>query len=345
MEVLEKIRVTVDAMGSDNAPHNEVLGSIEAASERKDLEIILVGRENEIRKVLEKQNYQLGNLSVVNADEVVTMEDNPSEAYKQKPNSSINIALNLQLENKADAFISAGNTGAVLASSTLKLGRIEGISRPTIGSMFPSEKGNVMLFDVGATVDCRANNLVEYALMGSVYSSYILGVENPKVGLLSVGEENTKGNELTLEAYELLSKSGLNFVGNVEGGDILKGKVDVVVCDGFVGNIILKFAESVLGLLKAKFRKLAESSLINKFKVGMAQSTLRQISKEFDYQYYGGVPLLGVNGVSIIGHGKSTPLAIKNMIFRAEETVRKRVNDRIKAVLKNRKINNNKNIK
>lgn len=336
----EKIRVSVDAMGGDNAPRNEVLGSLEAASEREDLEIILVGREKEIRQILNEQNLQLSNVSVVHAEEVVTMEDSPSEAFKQKPNSSINVALELQLENKADAFISAGNTGAVLASSTLKLGRIEGISRPTIGSMFPSEKGNILLFDVGATVDCRANNLLEYALMGSVYSSDILGVENPRVGLLSVGEENTKGNELTLEAYELLSKSGLNFVGNVEGGDILKGKADVVVCDGFVGNVILKFAESVLGLLKAKFRKLADSSLMNKLKVGMAQGVLKQIAKEFDYQYYGGVPLLGVNGVSIIGHGKSTPLAIKNMIFRAEETVRKRVNDRIRAVLQNRKLNN-----
>lgn len=340
METSEKIRVTVDAMGGDNAPRNEVLGSLEAAAERKDLEIILVGREKEIRQVLDEQNLQLSNVSVVNANEVVTMEDNPSEAFKQKPNSSINIALSLQLEKKADAFISAGNTGAVLTSSTLKLGRLEGISRPTIGSMFPSEKGSVMLFDVGATVDCRANNLLDYALMGSVYSSYILGVENPRVGLLSVGEENTKGNELTLEAYELLSKSGLNFVGNIEGGDILKGKVDVVVCDGFVGNVILKFAESVLGLLKAKFRKLADSNLMNRLKVAMAQSALKQIAKEFDYQYYGGVPLLGINGVSIIGHGKSTPLAIKNMIFRAEETVRKRVNDRIRAILKNRKLNN-----
>ncbi|TRZ66151.1 phosphate acyltransferase PlsX [bacterium] len=321
-------------MGGDNAPDSQVRGAVLAAEERPgSLEVILVGRKALIEKHLAKSGAELSNLSVVNADDVVTMEDTPSEAFKTKPESSLNIALNLQKDKKADALISAGNTGAVLTFSTLKLGRIEGISRPTIGSIFPSWKDITMVIDVGATVDCRPNNLLEYAVMGSVYMNYIHNIDNPRIGLLSIGEEKSKGNELTFEAYKLLENSGLNFIGNVEGRDILKGTANVVVCDGFVGNVVLKLAESVLDLLKNKFRQFSEKSLWHKFRVALAYPTLKKIVQDFNYEEFGGVPLLGVNGVSIIGHGKSTPLAIKNMIFKAEETVRKQVNSKIKKIL------------
>ena len=329
-----KIRIAVDAMGGDNAPESQVLGGIQAARERNgSIEVILVGEEKKINEIIKSQNCSFDNLSVVNATEVVTMNDSPSDAFKVKPDSSLTIGLKLQLEGKADAFISAGNTGAVLSASTLMLGRIKGISRPSIGSLFPTDAGKTMMFDVGATVDCRANHLLEFAFMGSIYMNYIFGINIPRIGLLSVGEEKSKGNDLTLEAYKLLEKSGLNFIGNVEGRDVLRGHAEVIVCDGFIGNIILKFAESVLDVMKSKFKQHAEKSLWNKIKVGLSYGTLKEVIKDFDYQGYGGVPLLGINGVSLIGHGKSTPLAMKNMIIRAEETVSRKLNEKISEVI------------
>jgi len=329
MNTKNKVRIVVDAMGGDFAPANEVAGAIMACKEKGDaIEIILTGKEDVLRKGL--ANSDVKNIEIVNATEVVTMEDSPTDVFKSKPDSSINVGLKLVKEKKADAFISAGNTGAVMAASTLRLGRIKGVGRPTIGSIFPANETITFVLDVGASVDCKAIHLKEFAIMGTIYMKHIFGVNNPTVGLLSVGEEKEKGNELTSEAYELLEKADVNFVGNVEGRDVLNGKVDIIVCDGFVGNIILKFAEGVLDLLKAKFRSFADKSLTNKLKMGMMQGTMRTILKDFDYQEYGGVPLLGVDGVSIIGHGKSSPLAIRNMIYRAEEVVRKDVCEKIR---------------
>lgn len=331
----KKVRIAVDAMGGDNAPESQVLGGIQAAKEMsEDIEVILVGDENKLEEILKLKNCSLKNLSVVNAKEVITMDDSPSDAFKVKPDSSLTVGLKLQVEKKADALISAGNTGAVLSASTLLLGRIKGVSRPSIGSLFPTDAGKTMVFDVGATVDCRANHLLEFAQMGSIYTNYIFNIPNPRVGLLSVGEEKSKGNDLTLEAYKLLEKSGLNFIGNLEGRDVLRGKAEVIVCDGFIGNIILKFAESVLDVLKGKFKQYADKGIWNKIKVALSYGTLKEVIKDFDYQGYGGVPLLGVNGVAIIGHGKSTPLAVRNMILRAYETVVKGVNIEIEKVLK-----------
>jgi len=252
---MEKIKIAVDAMGSDEAPLNDVSGAVIAAELKPDvLEIILVGKEKLISEELQKHKVKLKNISIVNAGEVVTMEDSPTESLKTKPDSSISVGINLVKEKKADAFISAGNTGAVMTASILKLGRIEGVGRPTIGSIFPSDVGKTMVFDVGASVDCKAKHLLEYAIMGNIYMKNIYNVSNPRIGLLSVGEEKTKGDSLTLETYELLEKSGLNFIGNVEGRDILRGKAEVIVCDGFVGNVILKFAEGVLDVRSIKCR-------------------------------------------------------------------------------------------
>ena len=330
----DKIRIAVDAMGGDFSPKNEILGAILALKEKGDkLEITLVGNENLIRDFLQKQSYVNKELKVVHAEEVINMHDVPSETYKTKPKSSLSVALDLQKDKKLDALISTGNTGAVLANSILKLGRIKGVGRPTIGSLFPTDSGETMVFDVGASVDCKPTHLLEFAVMGSVYMNHVFNIEKPKVGLLSVGEEKSKGSELSIETFRLLEKSNLNFIGNVEGGDILRGKTDVIVCDGFVGNIILKFTESVLDLLKSKFKQYADKGFFKKIWIGMMNKTLRVVIKDFDYQGYGGVPLLGINGVTIIGHGKSTPLAIKNMIFRGEEVVRKKVNEQIKRVL------------
>jgi glycerol-3-phosphate acyltransferase PlsX len=321
-------------MGGDNAPVSEVAGAVETIRTHSDINIILVGLKDKIEAELSKFTYDRSRIRVHHASEVIEMHESPADAIRKKPDSSIISGLKLHKAGEAGGFISSGNTGAVMAASLFTLGRIANISRPTIGSRFPTEKGITLVFDVGANVDCKPVNLLEFAVMGSVFSNHIYDVKNPSVGLLSVGEERSKGDTLTTEAYELLEKSGLNFVGNVEGRDIMKGSIDVIVCDGFVGNVVLKFAESVLSLLKTKFSDYAEKGLINKLKVGMAYGTLKEILKDFDYQEYGGVPLLGVNGISIIGHGRSSPRAIEVMILKAVQMARAKINDIIAAKIK-----------
>lgn len=325
-------------MGTDNAPTEDIRGAIDAiaemASRGADFELILVGDQPRIEAELAKYpKADRSRMTVLHAPDVIAMDDEPAHAVRSKRESSLVKGVTLQRDGGADAFVSAGNTGAVMAASTFILGRISGISRPTIASQFPSAVGYTIVADVGANVDTKPRNLYEFAVMTSVYTEQIFGRPNPKVGLLNVGEEEGKGEERAVQAYELLKKSRLNFVGNVEGRDILKGTVDVVICDGFTGNVILKFAESVAGLLRRKIRGYADKGLTNKLRAGMAQGMLREVFKDMDYQEYGGVPLLGVNGISIIGHGGSTAKAVKNMIFKADEMVRKQVNRRISEAL------------
>ncbi len=321
-------------MGGDNAPVNEVAGAIETVENNDGINITLVGKAGLIEKELKKYSYNSSRINIFNAEEVIEMHESPAEAMRKKPDSSLVQGLKLCRSGEADGFLSAGNTGAVMAASLFTLGRIANVSRPTIGSRFPTERGISLVFDVGANVDCKPLHLLQFAVMGSVFANHIYGIDNPKVGLLSVGEEKSKGDAVTVETHELLEKSGLNFIGNVEGRDIMKGETHVIVCDGFTGNIVLKFAESVLSLLKTKFKDYADRGIINKLKVGMAYGTLKDILKDFDYQEYGGVPLLGVNGVSIIGHGRSSPRAIMNMAIKAEQMVRAGINDIIAQKIK-----------
>lgn len=329
-----KCRIIVDAMGGDFAPQNAVVGAVEALNSNNSFELFLVGKKDEIKKVLIKNNLSFDDDHIINATQVIEMEDVPTTALKTKPDSSICVGAQWIKEKKADAFVSAGNTGAMMAASTLIMGRIQGVGRPTIGSIMPSMVGKCVMFDAGASVDSKARHLLEYAIMGSIYVKEIYGVDNPKVGILSVGEEDTKGNSVTLEAFDMIKKTNLNFAGNIEGGDILKGTVNVVVCDGFVGNIILKFGESVLTLLKHKFKEYADQGTINKLKIGLIRGAMREILKDFDYQEHGGVPLLGVNGISIIGHGSSTPKAIKNMVLKAKDMHDRKLIERIQTSLK-----------
>lgn len=330
----EKVTISLDAMGGDNAPVNEVAGAIETVENNDGINITLVGKAGLIEKELKKYSYNSSRINIFNAEEVIEMHESPAEAMRKKPDSSLVQGLKLCRSSEADGFLSAGNTGAVMAASLFTLGRIANVSRPTIGSRFPTERGISLVFDVGANVDCKPLHLLQFAVMGSVFANHIYGIDNPKVGLLSVGEEKSKGDAVTVETHELLEKSGLNFIGNVEGRDIMKGETHVIVCDGFTGNIVLKFAESVLSLLKTKFKDYADRGIINKLKVGMAYGTLKDILKDFDYQEYGGVPLLGVNGVSIIGHGRSSPRAIMNMAIKAEQMVRAGINDIIAQKIK-----------
>jgi phosphate acyltransferase len=319
-------------MGGDFAPSNTVAGAVEALRESDGrFSVVLVGQEERTNAELSKPNNQIGTVSgrgscsIINASEIIEMHDSPTAALKTKRDSSITVGLTLHKEGKVDAFLSAGNTGAVLSASTLFLGRVTGVARPTIGALIPTAKAPCFLVDAGANVDCRPRHLFEFGVMGSIYMSAMLGRTNPKVGLLSIGEEDAKGNEATLDALAMFRKSKLNFVGNVEGRDVLRGDVDVIVCDGFVGNILLKFGESIPEFFKEKFKAFAARSVTNKLSALVARNGMRTVMKELDYQEHGGVPLLGVKGVSIIGHGRSTPKAIKNMVYRAEEMVRQQV--------------------
>lgn len=324
-------------MGGDFAPANEVQGVLDALHETNNrFHVVLVGKEDALRAELAKRGAGNESYSIVPAREVIGMEESPVVALKQKRDSSLAVGITFHKEGNADAFVSAGNTGAMTAASTLTLGRIAGVSRPTIPAIFPSENGPTLLIDVGAVTDSKPHFLYEFGVMGSIYSEFMFNKKNPRVGLLNIGEEESKGDDLAKEAYGIFKKhtSKINFIGNVEGRDILKGAADVVVCDGFVGNVVLKFAESVPVFLKTKFKNYAEQGIIPKLLMAVLRNPLRKIFKDFDYQEYGGVPLLGVNGVSIIGHGSSTPKAIKNMLFRAEEMVQRKINFHIEEKLR-----------
>jgi glycerol-3-phosphate acyltransferase PlsX len=318
-----RCRIIVDAMGGDYAPQNAVIGAIDAYNEMNDFELFLVGKKEEILSVIKSNKISFDDTRIIHADEIIEMGDSPTAAIKSKPNSSIVKGSQLVREGKADAFVSAGNTGAMMSASTLIMGRIPGVGRPTIGAEMPNVYGVCYLYDVGAGKDAKPSHLFEYAIMGTIYAKEMGGVKNPSVGILSMGEEESKGNEASTEAYKLLKSSNLNFIGNVEGRDILTKQVDVIVCDGFIGNIILKFGESVPKLLKHLLAKTADDSFFDKLKVGLSKGTLKKALKSLDYQEHGGVPLLGVNGISIIGHGSSTPKAITNMVFKAREMYNK----------------------
>ena len=339
MESTKKFRIAIDAMGGDYAPQREVIGAIEALRQSDgSFEIVLIGDQIAISQQLGKYKDEELPISIVHASQVINMEDSPTAALKQKKDSSLAVGVRLHKERKADAFVSAGNTGAVLSASTLILGRIKGVSRPTIGTFIPAEHGVCLLVDAGANVDCRAQHLYQFAIMGSIYYQLIRKKEHPTVALLNVGEEKTKGSDIVLEAYKMLETSGLNFIGNVEGRDILKAKADVVVCDGFIGNIVLKFGESLPPFLKTRLNQFADRGLLNKLAVGLALWPLRASLRDLDPNEEGGVPVLGVNGVSIIGHGSSTAKGIKNMILRAVEVTHSQLNHHIEVALMNTKI-------
>lgn len=329
------VKIAIDAMGGDNAPFSVVAGAVMASRViPPDVELVLVGRGDLIRAELKSLAAINRPLEIVEAPDIIDMADDPIEAVRRKKNSSINIGLALQKEKIADAFVSAGNTGAVMAASLFTLGRLEGVDRPAIAALFPTEDGVALVLDVGANSDCKAHHLFQFGVMGAIYSKYILRVKNPKVGLLSIGEERSKGNELVIASHKLLDQSGLNFCGNVEGRDILKGTADVVVCDGFVGNIVLKFAESVEGFIFQLLRKKIRGNLFATIGAFLMKPAFRSFKQSLDYAEYGGAPLLGINGVCIICHGSSSPKAIMNAILAAATVVRRQVNFVIQEKLK-----------
>jgi phosphate acyltransferase len=307
------MKIALDSMGGDHAPANPVEGALAAIDEcGTGLSILLTGPAAVLRKELERHGRASDPaIEIVDAPDIISMSDKASRAVREKRNSSLMRAVELHRDHVADAVVSAGHTGAQMAASYMMLGLIEGVRRPTIGSFFPTGGGRfTVLVDVGANTDCKPANLLQFAIMGSVFVHIVTGCKDPRIGLLSIGEEKTKGNELVLAAHYLLEQSGLNFIGNLEGSDIFSGKADVLVCDGFVGNILLKFAESVGSMV---FSRLAGP---NADPSNMSDG-LKQMRKDFDYSEIGGVPLLGVNGISMICHGRSSSKAIKNAIREA----------------------------
>lgn len=325
------LKIAVDAAGGDHYPHHPVQGAIAAVTERDDLHIVLVGPESMVKGALLEAGYTGDRISVVDAPEIISMEDSV-QAIKAKPNSSIVIGLGMHAQKHVDAFVSAGHTGVLLAASAVILGRLPGVLRPTISSVYPTTKGFRIMVDVGANLEVKPEMLYQFALMGEVYAKSEMGIEFPRIGLLNVGEEEEKGTETLRKAHELL-KSHPRFVGNMEGRDILSGQADVFVCDGLVGNLILKFGESIPEAIQHLVGVAIAKQGLTPEQVKPVMGVLKQAFAPFDYQAVGGVPFLGVNGVSFVGHGGSTSLAIKNMIFKAASMVKHQVNEKIVAAV------------
>jgi phosphate acyltransferase len=325
--------IALDAMGGDHAPRAEVEGAIMAAREL-DVRVLLVGVEATVRQELNRHRYRAPSIEVVNATEVITMRDSPSQAFRRKKDSSLHVAARLVHDGKADALVSAGNTGAAMTVARFVLGTLPSVDRPALAAAFPNMKEKVsVILDVGANVDSKPAQIEQFAVMGEIYYRTIFGVRRPRVALLSIGEEEMKGNELTREASSRLKQTSLNFMGNVEGRDVFRGNVDVIVCDGFIGNIALKISEGLVEHIGGMLKKAIKSSLRSQLGYALSKRAFDDFRKRTDYSEYGGAPLLGVRGITIIGHGRSNPNAIKNAIRVASELCRSRVNEKIEQEL------------
>jgi phosphate acyltransferase len=312
----DRTRISVDGMGGDYAPQNIVLGAVQAVSEF-DVQVLLVGIKEQLQAELSKHELPGSRIEIVDATEVVAMDEPATSAARKKKNSSLRIAVDLASKGEASGVISAGNTGAIYAMVKLNIGCLPGVDRLPLAALFPHPDGKSIVLDVGANVDCKPHHLVEFALMGSVYAEEILKIPSPRVGLLSIGEEEAKGNDLTKETFQLLKKSSIHFIGNVDAHDIYKGRADVVVCDGFTGNVALKVSESLIETIFQILQPQMDSSLG------------RILTKHFDYSEHGGAPLLGARVPSFVCHGRSTSKAIKNAIRVAMEFCQHNVNERI----------------
>jgi glycerol-3-phosphate acyltransferase PlsX len=310
------MKIVIDGMGGDNAPFEIVKGCVEASSLIED-ELYIIGDENKLLEVLSIYNYDTNKIKVIHAADVITNEDAPVKAVRTKTESSLVKGITMVRDGEAQLFISAGNTGAIMAGGLFILGRIQGIDRPAIAATYPiMGKGVCLLVDTGANSECKPNNLLEFGTMGSIYMEKVLGLKNPKVGLVNIGIEETKGTTVIKAAYELLKKSSVNFIGNVEAREIPHGAADVVVCDGFVGNVIVKLSEglamSILQLIKKKFME----NTVSKVGAFLLSGKLKELKKEFDYSEYGGAPILGVKGALVKVHGSSNANAVKNAILK-----------------------------
>jgi len=330
----KKVRIALDAMGGDYGPSVVVEGAIMAVEEFGDsIELVLVGNSRMIEAEMERHRLREVPLTVIHTKETISMSDSAVKAYRQKKDSSLYVALELQKKGEVAATVSAGHTGAVMAHALLMLGRLPGVLRPAIAAVFPTEKDKAVLIDVGANPDCKAQHLYQFGIMGAIYAKIVHKKANPKIGLLSIGEESSKGNEVTVNTHKLFSHSSVNFFGNIEGRDILNGKCDVIVCDGFVGNIMLKFAESVGGFFRSQAKHQVGKNLISNLGAFLMRPVMRRVREKLDYSEYGGAPLLGIDGICIISHGGSSPKAIKNAVGVAAIMAADKINEKIKSEL------------
>lgn len=326
------MKIAIDAMGGDYAPAEIVKGAVQAAQAYPETELILVGQPERIAEFLTTADCPR-NLSVREAAEVIGMEEHPAQAVRKKKDSSIVVATRMVKEGEADAVVSAGSTGAQMAAGLLGLGRIKGIDRPAIGTVIPTLEGGKLLLDVGANPDAKPENLVQYAIMGSIYAEKILGINNPRVALLNIGTEETKGNELAQATYPLLKEAPINFIGNLEGRDLPFGRADVTVCEGFVGNVVIKTTEGLAGALFQLIKEKITATTVRKLGALAIKPGLKEIAQMMDYAEYGGAPLLGVNGISVICHGSSKQKAIFNAIRVARECVESQFIEKIRQEL------------
>ena len=326
-------KIAVDVMSGEKAPAELISGALEALKEDQEIELTLIGEYDIITDELAKTDYDSKRLNIENADQIISMDESPIKALRKKKNATVNVGARLLKDSKVDAFISPGNTGSVMAAGLLRVGRIKGISRPPIAIQFPAVNGSTLVLDNGANTDCSPENLKQFALMGQLYAEHVMKINNPKVALLNIGEEKSKGNNLTKESYEVLNSERRikNFIGNIEGRDIFSDKCDVVVTDGFVGNVVLKTTEGAasffLDLLKESFK----SNLRTKIAALLLKPYLKKVLKKIDYRQYGGAPLLGVKGVVIISHGSSDGTAIYNAVKAAKNTVKEDIVSLIKS--------------
>jgi glycerol-3-phosphate acyltransferase PlsX len=334
------VRILIDAMGGDNAPNAVVNGCIDAIKYKNGFDIVLIGDSEQINRILKKRKFSSPRLIVHHTDEVITNEDIPTKAIKQKQNSSMVVGFRLLKKGEGDVLLSAGNTGALLTGALLILGRIKGVDRPALGAVIPAKNGNALIIDAGLNSTCKPINYLQFGLFGSLFMKKLYDINNPTVGLLNVGAESGKGNELIKQAYALLSKSKLNFIGNIEGKDIPEGKVDVAVCDGFTGNVLLKFYEGAGSFFFGMIKNMLTNSIFTKISALLLKKNIKNLKKLLDPDLLAGAPVLGVNGLVIKSHGNSSAKTIKYALLKAYKFAEGSMLDHIKDELKNLEVIN-----
>lgn len=327
----DMIKVAVDAMGGDNAPDEIIKGAVEAVNSRKDIQVFLVGKEELIREKLQAYTYKEEQIEVVNAAEVIETAEPPVAAIRKKKDSSIVVGMKMVKEGNADAFVSAGSSGAILVGGQLLVGRIKGIERPPLAPLIPTAKGVSLLVDCGANVDARPSHLVQFARMGSIYMEHVVGIKNPKVAIVNIGAEEEKGNALVKETFPLLKEcKDINFIGSIEAREIPAGQADVIVCEAFVGNVILKLYEGLASVLMKKIKGGMMSTLRSKIGALLVKPALKKTLKTFDTSDHGGAPLLGLNGLVVKTHGSSKAIEVRNSIIQCVTFKEQQINDKIK---------------